>query len=78
MIVPNAETIEGAVDHVKTLPPAFEADQLKELRAAMGGKYKEEMGDGYLLGLETARSMIRTSIVIALSNVRLEDVANIL
>ena len=78
MIVPNAETIEGATDHLKTLPPAIEADQLKELRAAMGSKYTEEMGAGYLLGLETARSMIRTSTVIALSNVRFDDVANIL
>jgi hypothetical protein len=69
--IPNAETIEGAVDSLLRLDPVVRNDELGELHEAIGADAARRLGlkitlptefeQGYLLGVETARRMVAGS-----------------
>lgn len=75
MIIPNAETIEGAVDELKKLDANIIVDQRKELHEAIGDHADDvQYVAGYTLGLQVARRMIHTSVAVLLNKVNPEDV----
>ena len=84
MLVPNAETIEQAIDSLPALPVWMDVDQTKELHEALGADRLVKLGTtvplstdlivGYRLGLATARTVLAGSATLILANVKPEDV----
>jgi diaminopimelate decarboxylase len=60
MFIPNAMSIESAIETLKTRDPRWLADQQKELHEAVGDK-SDDFKAGYELGIETGRVMVATS-----------------
>jgi hypothetical protein len=71
MQIPNAETIEGAVDSVLRLDARQREEQLSELREAIGAHAAGILGvpfplstdfqQGYVLALQVARTVVAGS-----------------
>lgn len=82
MIAPNVEMIEEAAGQIGQLPISLAGAQLREL-GAFGAERAKEIGAaglsvdfqiGYQLGLQTARSILAGSAVLALAGVKPSDV----
>lgn len=71
MQIPNAETIEAAIDTLPQLEPRAKAEELEELTEAVGADSAAKMGiafpvseefkQGYVLGLQVSRFSIAAS-----------------
>ena len=76
MQIPPAEIIESAYDELKAMAAAQDAhlaDQWREFRAAIGAQ-SADFENGYALGLETARVMLRQSTALILAKVDASEV----
>jgi hypothetical protein len=77
MVIPNAETIEQAASQILGLPVSQVGDQIRELREFGDGRERKigapgitaDFCNGYTLGLQTARTMMANSAVLAVANV---------
>ena len=82
MIIPDAESIEGAADDLKTVDPKWLADQQTELSSfgpgraiALGASgLSGDFRIGYELGIQTARLMVTNNAALILAKVKPEDV----
>jgi hypothetical protein len=73
MVIPAAMNVESAVDMLKVIDKAVIDDQLKELREGLPG-VNNDIEKGYLLGLQTARSVIRGNVAIGLAGIDAENI----
>jgi len=84
MQVPAAMFVESALDGMKSVPLKVLADQVQELRTAMGQATCDRLNvsyplspdfvSAYNLGLQVARVMIQGSVKLAMSNINPEEV----
>lgn len=74
MIYPAAMFIEAAQDSLKGLTDEQRAYEMKELFSAVGQKATGEFGDGYLLGLQTARVILAGSVALAKAGVKPDEI----
>ncbi len=81
MLAPNAEQIEAALDTLHATSPNYphlsdflRLAQLKELESAMGGSVNPDFESGFLLGLQTARVVLRGSVKLGIAGIKPEDV----
>jgi hypothetical protein len=84
MQIPNSDTIAMAADELLQLTEFEKTDQLKELHSAIGASVAKRLGVAYpstedyqvayLLGVQTARVIVRSSSALILKGVNPEDV----
>lgn len=72
MNIPPAGVIEMAVDDLKNVPQNKLLAQQKELYSATGNDSKD-FGDGYALGLQTARKMLAQSPLLMMKDISFEE-----
>ncbi|HEX5426630.1 MAG TPA: hypothetical protein VFW94_24130 [Candidatus Acidoferrales bacterium] len=73
MIYPAAMFIEMGQDSLTGLSEEQRAHQMKELFSAIGVKTTGEFGDGYLLGLQTARVILAGSVALAKAGINPDE-----
>ena len=72
MQVPSAGFIEAAQDKLKTQNPAVIADEIRELKSALGESIGEGFAGGYALGLEVARIILASNETLTLKGINPE------
>ena len=73
MIYPAAMFIEAAEDMLKSISDEDKSHQRQELFAACGDRATGAFGDGYLLGLQTARVILMGSVRVAQARINAQD-----
>jgi hypothetical protein len=74
MIIPNAETINEALDQLMQLPDGTTREQGKELRKAMNASFDESFVLGFNLGLQTGRVILQKSPILKTESISPEAI----